>query len=128
MLVGAARINQHTYQTKFRWGEAFIRARVRGSLWTCTRALFIADFRACTIEILQKAVKKGKYNFEAKKKVPVCIRVSIAGLATINLKAGTLITKNPIHRILGWYPDIKEPDIFGVVVKGEVSLFNYRAI
>lgn len=70
--------------------------------------------------VLQTKVKSGKYNFETKKKVPIVVRISVGGLATINLKSGTFITKNPVHRILGWFPDVKEKDVFGIIVKGEV--------
>ena len=71
------------------------------------------------VSALQTKAKSGKYNFDAKKKVKVVVRISVGGLATINLKSGTFITKNPVHRILGWFPDAKEKDVFGIVVKGE---------
>jgi hypothetical protein len=66
----------------------------------------------------QDKVKSGKYNLH-KKKVKVFVRVSVEGLATIDVGTGAFVTKNKVHRIVGWYGDPKDREIFGIVVKGE---------
>ena len=47
------------------------------------------------------------------------MRVSVEGLATIDVKTGAFVSKNKVHRIVGWYGDPKDREIFGIVVKGE---------
>jgi hypothetical protein len=51
--------------------------------------------------LLQDKIKSGKYNTH-KKRVKVFLRVSIEGIATIDIGTGGFITKNAVHRIVGW--------------------------
>jgi len=63
-------------------------------------------------------VKSGKYN-QYKKKLKVFVRVSVEGLATIDVKTGSFVSKNKVHRIVGWYGDPRDREVFGIVVKNE---------
>ena len=70
---------------------------------------------------VQGKVKTGKFNGNRKKNTKVFIRISIQGIATIDLKSGALVSKNPVHRITAWYPDPSSKELFGIIVKGEVG-------
>eukprot|EP00039_Didymoeca_costata_P001974 m.56678 g.56678 ORF g.56678 m.56678 type:complete len:364 (+) comp11052_c0_seq2:370-1461(+) len=74
----------------------------------------------------QGKLKSGKFNQGVKKKRKVFTRVSIEGVANIDLSSGTFVSKNPVHRILGWYPDPKKKDIVGIITKGEGALSGPR--
>eukprot|EP00040_Diaphanoeca_grandis_P001226 m.17804 g.17804 ORF g.17804 m.17804 type:complete len:396 (-) comp11691_c0_seq1:301-1488(-) len=73
------------------------------------------------IKLARENVKSGTYNSRAKK-VKVFIKISVDGIVAVDLKNGTELARNAVHRITAWYPDDTAKDTFGVVVKGEGGL------
>eukprot|EP00051_Salpingoeca_urceolata_P009644 m.117124 g.117124 ORF g.117124 m.117124 type:complete len:468 (-) comp16393_c0_seq4:354-1757(-) len=54
-----------------------------------------------------------------RKPIKVVANVSVQGFSTCDEKSGSIVSQNPIHRITAWYPDKSDPELFGIIVKGE---------